>query len=232
MHRTKRRTIQEAWRVERQILAGRRPESAWSADANLAKTYCYYGLVARRADRASGDGERGVRAEDRTDDGIDTAYRRRGSADLPATAHDRPVDISKALPASTANLPKVPASDAAAFARENAMVIPDGVATFQKPLYHVWPAGRYLEPATGQIGVGPNAASTTLRSLMLTDSANRTSGYVSIATDALLLTAAALSDTGKPVPSNAQLQDYAVDLQQISLTLNTMPSIRVRLHLR
>lgn len=180
MHRTKRRTIQEAWRVERQILAGRHPDSTWSADANLAKTYFYYGLVARRADRASGDGERGVRAEDRTHDGIDSAYRRRGSADLPATAHDRRVDISKALLALTANLPKVPASDAAAFARENAMVIPDGVPMFRKPLYHVLLAGRYLEPATGRIGVVPNTASTTLRSLMLADSANTTPRALSV----------------------------------------------------
>lgn len=139
-----------------------------------------------------------------------------------------PADISKALLTLTAKLPKVPASDVAAFARENTAVIPDGVATFRKPLYHAWLAGRYLERATGQIGVVPNAASPTLRSLMLADSANTTSGYVSIATDALLLAAAARSDAGKAVPSNAQLQDYAFDLQQISLMLNTLVMCSLR----
>jgi hypothetical protein len=65
---------------------------------------------------------------------------------------------------------------------------------------------------------------------MLADSANTTAGYVAIATDSLLLGASqrAAVVRGEAVPSDAQLGDYALDLQQISLMLNTLVMCSLR----
>jgi hypothetical protein len=133
-------------------------------------------------------------------------------------------DIAKATLLLRAKLPRVPAGDAAAFERENAAGVPDARAGVGSPLYHVWLAGRYLDRATGQIGTIPTATSPVLRALMLADSANTAAGYVAIATNSLLLGASQRTGAprGESVPSDAQLGDYALDLQQISLMLNTL----------
>ncbi|CAG4928652.1 hypothetical protein LMG31841_05847 [Paraburkholderia saeva] len=65
---------------------------------------------------------------------------------------------------------------------------------------------------------------------MLADSANTSAGYVAIATNSLLLGASQRSGAarGDAVPSDAQLGDYALDLQQISLMLNTLVMCSLR----
>lgn len=129
-----------------------------------------------------------------------------------------------------AKLPRVPVDQAAAFERANAAGVPDTKADIGGPLYHVWLAGQYLDRATRQIGMIPTAPSPVRRALMLTDSANTTAGYVAIATNSLLLGASqrARAGRGGAVPSDAQLGVYALDLQQISLMLNTLVMCSLR----
>ncbi|POR47695.1 hypothetical protein B0G62_11770 [Paraburkholderia eburnea] len=59
---------------------------------------------------------------------------------------------------------------------------------------------------------------------MSADSANAAAGYVAIATNALLLAASQRAGAlhGESIPSDTQLGDYALALQQISLMLNTL----------
>lgn len=139
-------------------------------------------------------------------------------------------DIAKATMLLRSKLPRVPADEAAAFERANAAGVPDARAGIGSPLYHVWLAGRYLDRATRQIGTLPSATSPVLRSLMLADSANTSAGYVAIATNSLLLGASQRSGAahGEAAPSDTQLGDYALDLQQISLMLNTMVMCNLR----
>ena len=139
-------------------------------------------------------------------------------------------DIAKATMLLRLKLPRVPTDEAAAFERANAAGMPDARAGIGSPLYHVWLAGRYLDRATRQIGTLPSATSPVLRSLMLADSANTSAGYVAIATNSLLLGASQRSGAarGEAVPSDAQLGDYALDLQQISLMLNTLVMCSLR----
>lgn len=138
-------------------------------------------------------------------------------------------DIAKATMLLRSKLPRVPADEASAFERANAAGVPDAKAG-GSPLYQVWLAGRYLDRATRQIGTIPTATSPVLRALMLADSANTTAGYVAIATDSLLLGASqrATAVRGEAVPTDAQLGDYALDLQQISLMLNTLVMCSLR----
>lgn len=65
---------------------------------------------------------------------------------------------------------------------------------------------------------------------MLADSANTAAGFVSIATDALPLAAAqrGVAAHARSIHGDAQLQDYALDLQQISLMLNTFVMCNLR----
>ncbi|WP_341316946.1 hypothetical protein WN982_37135 [Paraburkholderia sp. IMGN_8] len=139
-------------------------------------------------------------------------------------------DIAKSMVLLRAKLPRVPADDAAAFEREIAAGVPDTTAGVRSPLYHVWLAGRYLDRATRQIGTIPTATSPGLRALMFADSANTAAGYVSIATNALLLGASqrAGAARGGSIPSDAQLGDYALGLQQIALMLNTLVMCNLR----
>jgi len=139
-------------------------------------------------------------------------------------------DIAKATMLLRSKLPRVPADEAAAFDRANAAGVPDAKAGVGSPLYHVWPAGRYLDRATRQIGTIPTATSPVLRTLTLADSANTAAGYVAIATDSLLLGASqrAAEVRGEAMPSDAQLGDFALDLQQISLMLNTLVMCNLR----
>lgn len=139
-------------------------------------------------------------------------------------------DIAKATMLLRAKLPRVPADEAAAFERENAAGMPDARPGAGSPLYHVWLAGRYLDRATRQIGTIPSATSPVLRALMLADSANTAASYVAIATNSMLLgvSARAVMPRGEVVPSDTQLGDYALDLQQISLMLNTLVMCNLR----
>lgn len=133
-------------------------------------------------------------------------------------------DIAKAMLLLRVKLPRVPAADASAFERENAAGVPDVTARAHRPLYHVWLAGWYWDRATQQIGTIPTTSSPVLRALMFADSANTAAGYVSIATNALLLAASQRASAARraSIPSDSQLGDYALDLQQISLMLNTL----------
>jgi hypothetical protein len=139
-------------------------------------------------------------------------------------------DIAKATMMLSSKLPRVPVDEAAAFERANAAGVPDARAGIGSPLYHVCLAGRYLDRTTRQIGTLPTATSSVQRSLMLADSANTSAGYVAIATNSLLLGASqrASAAHGEAVPSDAQLGDYALDLQQISLMLNTLVMCSLR----
>lgn len=137
-------------------------------------------------------------------------------------------DIAKAVMLLRARLPRVPADQVAAFERENATGMPDAKAGVGGPLYYVWLAGQNLERATQQIGTIPTASSPVLRALMLADSANTAAGYVAIATNSLLLGVSARTSRGEAVPSDAQLGAYALELQQISLMLNTLVMCNLR----
>ncbi|WP_228884026.1 hypothetical protein, partial [Paraburkholderia saeva] len=89
---------------------------------------------------------------------------------------------------------------------------------------------RIVDRERQQFGTLPTATSSVQRSLMLADSANTSAGYVAIATNSLLLGASQRSGAarGDAVPSDAQLGDYALDLQQISLMLNTLVMCSLR----
>jgi hypothetical protein len=139
-------------------------------------------------------------------------------------------DIAKATLLLRAKLPRVPADEAAAFERANAAGVPDAKAGVGSPLYHVWLAERYLDRATRQIGTLPTATPPVLHALLLADSANTAAGYMAIATNSLLLGASQRAGVtrGGTVPSDAQLGDYALDLQQISLMLNTLVMCNLR----
>lgn len=139
-------------------------------------------------------------------------------------------DIAQAVLLLRAKLPRVPADEAAAFERANGSGMPDPGAAVRSPIFHVWLAGQYLDRATRQIGTIPTETSSALRSLMLADSANAAAGYVSIATNSLLLGVSQRAGTthGGAVPSDAQLGDYALDLQQISLMLNMLVMCNLR----
>lgn len=149
---------------------------------------------------------------------------------MPAVADERRDQHREKPAGAPLELPRVLVGQAAAFERTNASATPDAKAGIGSPLYHVWLSGQYLDRATQQIGVIPTVTSPVLRALMLADSANTSAGYVAIATNSLLLGVSARTalPRGEVVPSDAQLGDYALDLQQISLMRNTLVMCNLR----
>lgn len=124
-------------------------------------------------------------------------------------------DIAKATMALQAKLSLVLPEQTAAFERiDSTRPHADGL------LDYLWPAERYLERATQQIGSLPNDMSPVQRALMVADRANAMVGYVAISNSALL--PATPLHAGAAMPSDEQVVDYALDFQQIAWMLNTL----------